>query len=245
MRKLSTADVVQRFVERWGTTRFDYSQVDYQGAHKSVKVRCIRHDHTFTIYTRRHAAGSCGCKYCQYESYTLDKAEVLSRFTATWGDRYDYSKFEYNGQGVKSIIICREHGEWQQEPVAHWNGHGCPRCAIKMKHGLGKYDTKNANINVVNGVVYVLEIITDTERFYKIGISKHSGRKRILDSGKKLSGKAFVRYESNIMPLVEAYNIEQAILNSATKYTPSFKYNGWRESIIDDPTEKLKELLNE
>ena len=245
MRKLCTADIIDKFVTRWGTARFDYSQVDYQEAHKSVKVRCIKHDHTFNIYTRRHINGSVGCKFCQRESYRLDKTQALSRFAATWGDRYDYSKFEYKSQAVKSTIICKEHGEWQQEPVAHWTGHGCPRCAIKFKHGLGLYDNNNINMNGVNGIVYVLKIHTDTECFYKIGISKHSGKKRILDSGKKLSGKAVVLYQSKIMPLVDAYNIEQMILRSATKYTPSFKYNGWRESITDDPTEKVKELLNE
>jgi len=41
---------------------------------------------------------------------------------------YYYSKFEYNGSFVNSIIICPKHGEFEQNPVNHSKGCGCPKC---------------------------------------------------------------------------------------------------------------------
>lgn len=242
MKPLSTEIILERFNKTWGD-RFDYSQVVWQGPYTPVKIICRDHNHTFNIYPGRHWRGSAGCRFCQHDSMKLSQVEVLERFNKTWKDKFDYSKFKYKSQMVKSTIICKEHGEFQQHPVAHWNGHGCPRCAIKLKHGLGIYNQNNNNMTDISGVLYVLEIQTETEHFYKIGISKHSGQKRILDSGKKLSGKAKVIFESNVIPLTDAYTIEQKVLNSNVKYTPSFKYNGWKESIQNNPVEQVKELI--
>lgn len=244
MKPLNTQIILERFHKRWGD-RFDYSLVEYNGPYVPVKIRCKDHDHLFSIYPGRHWNGSAGCKYCQYDSCKLNTEEVLKRFKKTWNEKYDYSKFEYHSQETKSIIICEEHGEFLQKPVDHWKGHGCPKCALKAKHGLGKYDLSNPNIKDITGVVYILEIKTEHEHFYKIGISKHSGKKRIQDSGKKLSGKATVIYQSKSIPLVEAYIVEQKILNTSIKYTPSFKYNGWKESIQNNPVDLVKELINE
>lgn len=48
------------------------------------------------------------------------------------GDRYDYSKFNYTGARDKSIIICKEHGEFPQDANMHLSGRcGCDKCANK------------------------------------------------------------------------------------------------------------------
>ena len=44
------------------------------------------------------------------------------------GDKYDYSKCEYNGAHVKVCIICPIHGEFWQTPHSHLKGSGCPKC---------------------------------------------------------------------------------------------------------------------
>lgn len=44
------------------------------------------------------------------------------------GDRYDYSKVVYINQRTKVHIICSEHGEFEQTPSDHLQGHGCPKC---------------------------------------------------------------------------------------------------------------------
>lgn len=59
----------------------------------------------------------------------LTQEEVLERFKSVHGDRYDYSKMEYVEALKKVVIICREHGEFEQTPAKHYNmKQHCPKC---------------------------------------------------------------------------------------------------------------------
>lgn len=59
----------------------------------------------------------------------LTQEEVLERFKSVHGDRYDYSKMQYVEALKKVIIICREHGEFEQKPAKHYNmKQHCPKC---------------------------------------------------------------------------------------------------------------------
>lgn len=56
--------------------------------------------------------------------------EFIEQAKAIHGDKYDYSKTEYQGCKKKVCIICKEHGEFQQTPDNHINSkQGCPKCA--------------------------------------------------------------------------------------------------------------------
>lgn len=44
-------------------------------------------------------------------------------------DKYDYSKTIYTGPKNKVIIICPEHGQFEQAPYNHLRGSGCNKCA--------------------------------------------------------------------------------------------------------------------
>ncbi len=49
------------------------------------------------------------------------------------GDKYDYSKVEYNGVHTKVCIICPEHGEFWMSPSAHISlKQGCKYCSGKQ-----------------------------------------------------------------------------------------------------------------
>ena len=61
------------------------------------------------------------------EEQTLKLSEVLERFRNKHGDRYDYSKVEYVNNKTPVTIICREHGEFQQQIGNHIRGN-CPKC---------------------------------------------------------------------------------------------------------------------
>jgi hypothetical protein len=82
------------------------------------------------------------------------------------GNRYDYSKIDYLSTKKKVIIICKEHGEFEQTPEKHLNRkQGCPNCShnkpltteefIKkstLKHN-GKYDY--SKVNYINNRVNI------------------------------------------------------------------------------------------
>jgi len=49
------------------------------------------------------------------------------------GDKYDYSSSLYTNAKTKLIIICPDHGEFEQTPNMHLNKRNCPRCAFPSK----------------------------------------------------------------------------------------------------------------
>ena len=46
------------------------------------------------------------------------------------GDKYNYSKVNYENNLKEVIIICKEHGEFLQLPKTHKKGNGCIKCGI-------------------------------------------------------------------------------------------------------------------
>ena len=91
------------------------------------------------------------------------KEEIIEKFRKKFGDKFDYSKFEYKGINEKGCIICPEHGEFLMSPGVHLRSKtGCPICGKKQgnaKHFLttdefiakatkahnGKYDYSKVN----------------------------------------------------------------------------------------------------
>jgi len=47
------------------------------------------------------------------------------------GNKYDYSLVEYKNSKSKVKIICPNCGIFEQQPIKHWNGNGCYKCAYK------------------------------------------------------------------------------------------------------------------
>ncbi len=58
----------------------------------------------------------------------LSDSEVIARFTAKHGSRYDYSKVVFINTSTKVEIVCQVHGEFWQTPYLHMSGGGCPVC---------------------------------------------------------------------------------------------------------------------
>ena len=66
-------------------------------------------------------------------SRKLTKEEFIKKAIAKHGDKYDYSKVDYVNNSTKVTIICPIHGEFEQKPNDHLNGHGCPICGGSIK----------------------------------------------------------------------------------------------------------------
>jgi len=49
------------------------------------------------------------------------------------GDRYDYTKVNYESGRKKLEIICKKHGSFLQEANSHKQGHGCKQCSDEQK----------------------------------------------------------------------------------------------------------------
>lgn len=57
--------------------------------------------------------------------------EFIAKAKLIHGDKYDYSKVNYNGSLTKVCIICPKHGEFWQTPNAHTQGQGCSKCGLQ------------------------------------------------------------------------------------------------------------------
>ena len=109
--------------------KYDYSKVEYRGAHTRVCIVCPEHGE-FWQTPANHLSGK-GCRKC-YGRYDMSTADFINESYKIHGDKYDYSKVSYSNTTSKVCIVCPEHGEFWQTPAKHLMGHGCPIC--KQSH---------------------------------------------------------------------------------------------------------------
>jgi Zn finger protein HypA/HybF involved in hydrogenase expression len=77
----------------------------------------------------------------------LTLEDVSAQFMEKHKGLYDYSKFVWVNAHFKSVIICREHGEFFQSQNNHRKGAGCPKCAsvaCSLKHRASLEDVLTA-----------------------------------------------------------------------------------------------------
>lgn len=67
----------------------------------------------------------------------LTQEEFLQKAKSVHGDEYDYSKVKYVNMHTPVTITCKKHGDFEQKPYKHIQGHGCTLC-----HGTYKKTTE-------------------------------------------------------------------------------------------------------
>jgi hypothetical protein len=110
--------------------KYDYSKTKYTNANGRIIVTCPKHG-DFDLRASHHLGGQ-GCKKCANElvgkKNSLTQEEFLDRARKIHGDKYDYSKVQYNGINNDVRIGCPIHGEFEQTPNHHLDGSGCSFC---------------------------------------------------------------------------------------------------------------------
>lgn len=108
--------------------RFDYSETKYVRLSDDVTIICLIHG-PFEQRAQSHIRGF-GCRKCAARpgrpSYSQE--DFLYYSNIAHGNRYDYSKAIYTISRNKVIIVCPQHGEFNQQAGAHMRGDGCPKC---------------------------------------------------------------------------------------------------------------------
>ncbi len=111
--------------------KFDYSKFIYVNARTNGIIICPIHGE-FEQTPDNHLSGS-DCSKCS-NVYSPTTEEFIQKAKLIHGDKYDYSKFIYNGANVKSTIICPIHREFEQSPGKHIQGGECRKC-VNIKIG--------------------------------------------------------------------------------------------------------------
>ena len=128
-KNLTTEEVIADFQKIHGNT-YDYSKVNYSKTLVPVEIICSTHG-VFKQLRNNHLKGQ-GCPKCGIIKNALNQRlsleEFIEKSIKVHGDRYNYSKVNYQNNTKKVIIYCQLHGDFSQSPAGHMSGKGCPTC---------------------------------------------------------------------------------------------------------------------
>lgn len=129
--RLPLKDFIDRAGEIHGA-KYDYSRVTYDNLNQKVTIKCPLHG-WFDQKAAHHLCGH-GCEKCGITKRGISRRaaaeDIIERFKKIHGNKYDYSKVDYQTYHEPVTIICpiTGHGEFRQGPVVHLMGHGCQKC---------------------------------------------------------------------------------------------------------------------
>lgn len=107
--------------------RYDYSSVSYINAKTKVTIICKIHGEF--LQTPSNHLSNYNCQKCS-NNYKSDTLSFIEKAKIVHGNKYDYSKVNYINANSPVIILCKEHGEFNQIPDFHINRKcNCPKCA--------------------------------------------------------------------------------------------------------------------
>lgn len=120
---------------------YDYSLVEYRGAHEYVWIICLKKDQNGKIHgpfriTPTNFLSGNGCWRCVGNKKKSTMQFVKEAEETHGKGKYDYSLSDYDGAHSKVAIICHEkdengveHGVFLQSPYNHVRKKcGCPKC---------------------------------------------------------------------------------------------------------------------
>ena len=130
-RKLNTIEFIEKAKLIHGD-KYDYSKVDYKYNDEKVIITCKIHGDI--LQTPNHHLQGSGCGKCGVIIRSNKARKTLEEFIEkarlVHGDKYDYSKVDYKSRHTKIIVICKIHGEFEQDAGTHLCGANCYKCSV-------------------------------------------------------------------------------------------------------------------
>ena len=126
---ISTEEFIKRAAEAHNN-KYDYSLSNYLGSHSKIVIVCPEHgefEQTATNHLSGRGCRKCGRKKSEAGRKSSDN-EFISKSKIVHGNKYDYSVVDYIDRNTPVVIICLEHGEFEQSPHNHIYGKGCQKC---------------------------------------------------------------------------------------------------------------------
>lgn len=105
---------------------YTYNHTKYLTCRKQVIITCPIHG-DFKQLPGDHLAGSI-CLLCHYDSLKYNTETFIKKAIRVHGNDYAYDLVNYTNCYEPIIIKCPKHGLFEQIPVYHLSGHGCPVC---------------------------------------------------------------------------------------------------------------------
>jgi very-short-patch-repair endonuclease len=149
--------------------KYDYSKVKYKNSDTRVIITCKEHGE-FKQTPRHHLIG-CGCPNCA-NNIKLTKSKFAEKSNFIHNNEYDYSLVDYKNAHTKVKIICQKHGAFEQSPMSHLKGSGCPICSGNKKLSVDEFIRNSISKHGEKYNYYLVKYINNSTPV-KIKCKKH------------------------------------------------------------------------
>lgn len=178
----------QDMMKLWSKTNTVDPKTIIQQSKKVFTWQCLKdQNHQWDMECETIFNGG-NCRRCP-KSHVKTCEEMEKLFIEAHGDTYEYDWTTYRIGSEKMTIICMEHGEFEQMPVSHFNGHGCTKCAYdnitmripfaimldRIRRVWG--DEYDYNESTYRGTNYPFEIICRKHGIFEKTIGSHLRQK--------------------------------------------------------------------
>jgi hypothetical protein len=145
MRKITTEEYLERVKSIHGN-KYDYSKVEYINTRTKVILICKTHG-AFEIKADNVLAGQ-GCGQCARDKHKLTylSQERLDNLIDIHKNKYGYP--DLNVVDGKIVIVCSQHGRFEQSLHQHEYGHGCPNCGRIKSNEIKTRRCKTCNLDL-------------------------------------------------------------------------------------------------
>ena len=210
---------------------YSYDKSVYVSSSAKLIITCPKHG-DFKQSVNSHLSGN-GCSLCGGEriskSKTYSKDYFVDKANQVHSNKYNYTKTVYKASQTKILITCPKHGDFEQLPYSHLNGHGCLKCGSNGGGSINTFITNCIHNKKGKGIFYIIRCFNESESFYKIGITSRSVKARYKD-------KLAMPYDYEILTeliddAVTIYNMEKYLLEKFenNSYEPSLYFRGITE----------------
>lgn len=234
--KLTKEEFVLKSYEVHGEF-YNYDKVVYNRNSDKVTITCKIHG-DFEQTPAAHLVGK-GCSKCanieRGLTGRLTTQEFIQNSKEVHGDKYDYSRVEYNLAKDLVEIICPEHGPFWKIADKHTQGQGCPSCANRGFN------------NDLPGYLYVLEC----DNICKVGITNRTPDDRASEVSRSRGCKFSVKHSFFLASGYSASTTETIVLRWLNLNYKSVEgsFDGSTECFMDvdyeDLLNKIKTTINE
>lgn len=125
MKKLTNNQVVEKLKEHYAD-KFQYDKVNYVNSRSYTTLTCPLHG-DFEVYGNNALKGKAVCPKCT-KVYS-NEAEFIEEAEKRFPNRFIYDKVHYTNKITPVTIICKKHGEFEQQPRLFLQSKfGCAQC---------------------------------------------------------------------------------------------------------------------
>lgn len=139
-----------------------------------ISITCSKHG-DFNQKANVHLRGS-GCQKCARLNTASARRKTIDQFIQdakeVHGHRYDYSRVNYVNSHTNVSIICKIHGEFEQQPSNHLMGKNCSKCSRRYQRSIEEF-VQEANDLHNNKYDYSKSIWINTQTKLTITCPEH------------------------------------------------------------------------